>query len=110
MVSLTILGSTGSIGVSTLDVVRQNRDRYDIFSLVAGRNVGLLLSQIEEFLPKVVVVADNLVKEQLAAALAESKLERKLWPQLLEGGPARVSVAKAPEAGAVISAIVGVAG
>jgi 1-deoxy-D-xylulose-5-phosphate reductoisomerase len=110
MVSLTILGSTGSIGVSTLDVVRQNRDRFDVFSLVAGRNVGLLLSQIKEFLPKVVVVADNLVRGQLAAALGESKLERKLWPELLEGPAARVRVSKAPEAGAVISAIVGVAG
>src|SRR3954471_20964387 len=100
MVSLTILGSTGSIGVSTLDVVRQNRDRYHVFSLVAGKNVGLLLSQIEEFLPKVVAVADNLVRDRLAAALAESKLERKLWPELLEGAAAKVSVSRAPEADA----------
>src|SRR5438477_6696226 len=110
MVSLTILGSTGSIGVSTLDVVRQNRDRFDVFSLVAGRNVDLLLSQIEEFLPKVVVVADGSVRDRLASALAESKLDRKSWPELLEGPAARVSVSKARQVGAVISAIVGVAG
>jgi len=110
MVSLTILGSTGSIGCSTLDVVRQNQDRFRVFSLVAGRNSHLLLSQIQEFLPKVVVVADDIVKNQLAAGLAKSRLERKLWPELLSGPAARVAVAKADEVGAVISAIVGVTG
>ncbi len=74
MVNLTILGSTGSIGCSTLDVVRQNQDRFRVFSLVAGRNSTLLLSQIEEFLPKVVVVADDIVKNQLAVGLTKSSL------------------------------------
>jgi 1-deoxy-D-xylulose-5-phosphate reductoisomerase len=110
MVSLTILGSTGSIGCSTLDVVRQNQDRFQVFSLVAGRNAPLLLSQIQEFLPKVVVVADDSVRSQLAAALAKSKLEPKQWPELLSGGSARVAVSKAAEVDAVISAIVGVTG
>ena len=110
MVSLTILGSTGSIGVSTLDVVRQNRERFNVFGLVAGRNVRLLLSQIEEFLPKVVVVADDSAREQLREALGESKLERKLWPELLEGPKGRVLAAKAPEVSAILSAIVGVTG
>src|SRR5712692_9608371 len=110
MVSLTILGSTGSIGCSTLDVVRQNRDRYQVFSLVAGRNLTVLLSQIEEFLPKVVVVADESVRKGLAASLAESKLAPGHWPELLAGAAARVKVSTAGEVGAVISAIVGVAG
>jgi 1-deoxy-D-xylulose-5-phosphate reductoisomerase len=110
MVSLTILGSTGSIGCSTLDVVRQNRDRYQVFSLVAGRNLTVLLSQIKEFLPKVVVVADDAVRESLAADLAESKLDRSCWPELLAGAAARVKVSTAGEVGAVISAIVGVTG
>ena len=110
MVSLTILGSTGSIGCSTLDVVRQNQDRFRVFSLVAGRNSHLLLSQIQEFLPKVVVVADDSVRNQLVAGLAKSTLERRQWPELLCGGEARVAVSKAPEVGAVISAIVGVTG
>jgi 1-deoxy-D-xylulose-5-phosphate reductoisomerase len=110
MVGLTILGSTGSIGCSTLDVVRQNQDRFRVFSLVAGRNSHLLLSQIQEFLPKVVVVADDIVKTQLAAGLAKSALDRKHWPELLSGAVARVAVAKATEVGAVISAIVGVTG
>jgi 1-deoxy-D-xylulose-5-phosphate reductoisomerase len=110
MVSLTILGSTGSIGCGTLDVVRQNQDRFRVFSLVAGRNSHLLLSQIQEFLPKVVVVADDIVKNQLVAGLAKSSLDRKHWPELLSGAAARVAVAKADEVDAVISAIVGVTG
>ena len=105
MVSLTILGSTGSIGCSTLDVVRQNRDRYDVFSLVAGRNLELLISQIEEFTPKVVVVADDAVRSKLAKGLDGRKV-----PELLCGAAGRVAVSTAIEVGAVISAIVGVAG
>src|SRR5580704_8287389 len=95
MVSLTILGSTGSIGCSTLDVVRQNQDRFRVFSLVAGRNSHLLLSQIQEFLPKVVVVADDSIRNQLLAGLAKSKLERTRWPELLSGAAARVAVSTA---------------
>src|SRR2546427_9214296 len=95
MVSLTILGSTGSIGCSTLDVVRQNRERYQVYSLVAGRNVTVLLSQIKEFLPKVVVVVDESVKAALAQTLAESKLDGKCWPELLAGPAARVEVSSA---------------
>ena len=110
MVSLTILGSTGSIGVSALDVVRQNRERWDIFGLVAGRNVDRLLSQIQEFTPKVVVLADESVRDLMAQKLAESGLNRRLWPQLMAGSGAKTAVSTAPEVGAVISAIVGVAG
>ena len=89
MVSLTILGSTGSIGVSTLDVVRQNRDRWDIYSLVAGRNVERLLSQIQEFRPKIAVLADEIARDEMAKKLAESGLERRLWPQLETGNAAK---------------------
>ncbi len=110
MVSLTILGSTGSIGCSTLDVVRQNRDRYRVYSLVAGRNLTVLLSQIEEFQPKVVVVADESVRKELATRLSRSKLDRMRWPDLLAGSAGRVQVSTAGEVDAVISAIVGVTG
>jgi len=91
-------------------VVRQNRDQYQVFSLVAGRNLTVLLSQIEEFLPKIVVVADDALRDSLATGLAESKLARGRWPELLAGERARVQVSTAGEVGAVISAIVGVAG
>jgi 1-deoxy-D-xylulose-5-phosphate reductoisomerase len=105
MVSLTILGSTGSIGCSTLDVVRQNRDRYEVFSLAAGRNLKLLISQIQEFKPKVVVVADDAARDELARGLGGLKV-----PELLAGASGRVAVSTAAEVGAVISAIVGVTG
>src|SRR5262249_61760752 len=76
MVNLTVLGSTGSIGCSTLDVVRRNRNRFRVYSLVAGRNLPVLLSQIKEFLPKVVVVADDELKNRLASELAGAGLFR----------------------------------
>ena len=59
MKRLTVLGSTGSIGTSTLDVVRQNREAYSIFALAAGQNADALIDQIREFKPAVVVVADR---------------------------------------------------
>ncbi len=50
--TLTILGSTGSIGVSTLDVVGRHPEQYRVHALVAGRNVDLLAQQIQRFRPK----------------------------------------------------------
>jgi 1-deoxy-D-xylulose-5-phosphate reductoisomerase len=110
MVALTILGSTGSIGCSTLDVVRQNGHRYKVYSLVAGRNVDILAAQIREFRPQVIVVADDAVRTDLARRLTEIGFDPQDWPELLAGAAARVLVSVAPEVGAVISAIVGVAG
>jgi 1-deoxy-D-xylulose-5-phosphate reductoisomerase len=106
MRTLTVLGSTGSIGTSTLDVIRQNRDDYRVHALVAGVNVDLLLQQICEFEPNVVVVADPDVQGRLAARLHETG--RK--PELAHGPAARVAAAIAPEVDFVMSAIVGVAG
>ena len=80
MVSLTILGSTGSIGCSTLDVVRQNRDRYRVFSLVAGQNVTVILAQMEEFLPKIVVVAEEAVIDAVFTRLMTPSLTRSQSP------------------------------
>src|ERR1035438_10777325 len=57
MRTLTVLGSTGSIGTNTLDVVRRNRQLYRIYALVAGRNVETLAKQIVEFRPQVAAVA-----------------------------------------------------
>ena len=107
---LTILGSTGSIGVNTLDVVRQFGDRFPIFALVAGRNVDVLCSQILEFRPKLVVVADTAALDALRSRLLETNLSTREWPQLDAGPVARVSAATAPEVQFVLSAIVGVAG
>ncbi|MGC2658188.1 MAG: 1-deoxy-D-xylulose-5-phosphate reductoisomerase, partial [Bryobacteraceae bacterium] len=105
---LTILGSTGSIGSSTLDVVRQRREEFDIYALVAGRNLDILYSQISEFRPKVVVVADGKTLAELRQRL--KGLPRADLPELAEGPEARIAAAVAPEVEFVMSAIVGVAG
>ena len=107
---ITVLGSTGSIGVNTLDVVRQHGERFPIFALVAGRNLDVLCSQIQEFRPKVVVVADNVTLDTLRTRLRDMGLLPAQWPELGAGGKARVEAAIAPEVQFVMSAIVGVAG
>ncbi len=107
---ITVLGSTGSIGTNTLDVVRQNPDRFSVFSLVAGKNVDLLLSQILEFHPAVAVLADDVTLDTLRKRLSSSSLPRAKWPELAAGPAARVAAATSSEAGFVMSAIVGVAG
>jgi len=108
--SITLLGSTGSIGTSTLDVVRQWPDRFRIHTLVAGRNSELLVRQILEFRPDVAVVADETVLFHVAAELRACGLPPAEWPDLGSGNAARIAAAVAPEAEIVISAIVGVAG
>ena len=107
MTHLTLLGSTGSIGTSTLDVVRRWPDRFGIFALVAGKNVSLLARQIAEFRPKVAVVADQKALAELRAIL---KSDGTPLPELAAGPQARIAAAAAPEAGFVMSAIVGVEG
>ena len=108
--NITVLGSTGSIGVSTLDVVRQNPDRFKIHALVAGKNLDVLCSQILEFRPEVVVVADSATLSDLRLRLQDLTLPMKGWPELAEGASARVSASVASEVDFVMSAIVGVAG
>jgi 1-deoxy-D-xylulose-5-phosphate reductoisomerase len=110
MKALTILGSTGSIGTSTLDVVRRNRHLYEVYALVAGANIPVLTSQILEFQPKVAVVATSDGLARLSESLQASGLARSEWPELLAGDEARVQVVRPVEVDTVISAIVGVAG
>jgi 1-deoxy-D-xylulose-5-phosphate reductoisomerase len=108
--TLTILGSTGSIGVSTLDVVKRNPERYRIHALAAGQNADLLAEQVLQFHPQVVVTATNQAQASLISRLRDARLPEKQWPQLQWGSPARVSAATDPEVDFVMSAIVGVAG
>jgi 1-deoxy-D-xylulose-5-phosphate reductoisomerase len=110
MQMLSVLGSTGSIGVNTLDVVRRWKDRYAIHSLVAGNNVTLLARQIEEFRPNLAVVADEAARQNLITQLRELGLPESAWPQLDFGPAARVLAATDPSVEFVLSAIVGVAG
>jgi 1-deoxy-D-xylulose-5-phosphate reductoisomerase len=110
MSRLTVLGSTGSIGVNTLDVIRQYSHRYQAYALAAGRNIERLTAQILEFRPHVAVVPTEEGRAALKQRLAESGLARSEWPELLFGPQALVAISTAPEADVVISAIVGVAG
>src|SRR6516225_9736305 len=107
---LTVLGSTGSIGTNTLDVVRRTPDSYQVYALVAGQNVEVLAGQIVEFHPKVTVVATDAALRRLSDTLIQMGHPRKLWPELLAGSAAFVQVTTAPEVNIVISAMVGIAG
>jgi 1-deoxy-D-xylulose-5-phosphate reductoisomerase len=108
MSCLTVLGSTGSIGVNTLDVIRQNSHRYQVYALAAGRNVERLAVQILEFHPRVAVVPTE--ERRVALSQRLTGLAKSEWPELLFGPEALVAISTAPETDVVISAIVGVAG
>ncbi|HTT60228.1 MAG TPA: 1-deoxy-D-xylulose-5-phosphate reductoisomerase [Bryobacteraceae bacterium] len=110
MKSLALLGSTGSIGTSTLDVVRRNPHLYRVQSLAAGHNVEAILQQIIEFHPKCAVLATAQAVDRLAARLSDSGVPRPNWPELAFGPAALVETATDPAADMVVSAIVGVAG
>ena len=108
MKTLTILGSTGSIGTNTLDIVRRNRHVYKVYALAAGRNIELLASQILEFRPAVAVTAGS--ADRLSDLLKQSGLSRSEWPEIASGSAALVSISTATPVDAVVSAIVGVSG
>lgn len=104
MKRISILGSTGSIGVNTLNVVREFHGRFEIVGLGAGRNIELLLEQVREFHPKVVSVADESLAKQLRARLKNGGVE------VLFGQPGLIDVATRPEVDVVLSALVGAQG
>jgi len=106
MKNITILGCTGSIGVSTLDVVAQHLDKYKIFALSAWKNIELLLKQVKQFKPKYVVVCD----ENNAKILQQNIQDIKLTTQVLYGQKELCNIASSSEVDIVMSAIVGTAG
>ena len=103
---LTILGSTGSIGVSTLDVVRRHPDRFRVVALCAHRQVERLVEQCLEFRPRFAVVGD----EALAVAARDQLADRVPGLQVLFGPDALERMAALPEVDTVMAAIVGAAG
>jgi 1-deoxy-D-xylulose-5-phosphate reductoisomerase len=103
---LTILGATGSIGVSTLRVIAEHPGRYCVHALTAQGNAELLLRQCREFTPRYAVMTDVTAAERLRCAL----IREGLATQVLVGVPALVQVASAPEVDSVMAAIVGGAG
>jgi len=110
MRTITVLGSTGSIGTNTLDVIRKNRHLYDVYALCAGQNVRVLAGQISEFRPRVVVVAAADGLDRLRVELGATNLPASEWPEMAFGEKARVEISTCAEIDTVISAIVGVAG
>lgn len=72
---LAILGSTGSIGTQTLEVVAEHPDLFDIYALTANNNIDLLISQARQFLPEAVVIANETHYERLKDALADRPLK-----------------------------------
>src|ERR1043165_3786193 len=101
MRTLTVLGSTGSIGNNTLDVVRRSRHLYQVYGLAAGRNVDALASQIQEFRPRVAVTETAESLARLSKKLEDCGLPRKEWPELFCGAEALVQVAIANEVNTV---------
>ena len=106
MKGVAVLGSTGSIGESTLDVLRRHPDRFRVVALAAHQNVALLTSQCAEFRPDYAAIADA----ALAGDLTRQLQQQGLATRVLAGIDAASQVAALPEADYVMAAIVGAAG
>lgn len=105
MKKITILGSTGSIGCSALDIIGKNPERFQVVALAAGKNIALLKKQIEKFKPKVVAVSTKETALQLHDSLTNKNKVKIFYDK--EG---LKEVASFPSADVVISAISGSAG
>ena len=106
MQSLTILGATGSIGVSTLDVVARHPDRYRVYALTGHTRVDELAAQCVKFNPQVAVTGSADAASRLASLLREAGVRT----EVTYGEQALCAVASAPECTTVMAAIVGAAG
>lgn len=103
---ITILGSTGSIGESTLDVIARHPDRFQAFALTAHNNIEKMLLQCRCFQPRYAVMLDTNSAEQLAKAIQAEGIDT----EVLSGIESLEKVASFPEVDAVMAAIVGAAG
>lgn len=103
---LCILGSTGSIGTQTLDVVRAYPERYSVYALCANRSIDKLVEQASEFRPEVVCIADETLYEELSHRLSDVGFEGKIW----SGADAIADVVTMPSIDIVVAAMVGYAG
>ncbi|MGE5656587.1 MAG: 1-deoxy-D-xylulose-5-phosphate reductoisomerase [Actinomycetota bacterium] len=106
MKAITLLGSTGSIGTQTLDIVAQYPDQFRIVGLAAGSNVEMLAQQIRQFRPEIVAIGDSGKLAELKVAIADLDPQ----PLLLSGEDGVVEVARYGNAEAVVTGIVGCAG
>lgn len=106
MQAVTILGSTGSIGVSTLDVLSRHPDRFQVFALSANSQVELLAQQCRQFHPRYAVLADETAASRLRELLSSGDLQT----EVLSGPNALSEIAAARKVDVVMAAIVGAAG
>ena len=105
MKRLSILGSTGSIGVSTLELVAAHRDKFSVEALTAGSNLDLLKRQIEAFSPRLVAVLNDRLADELKGLLPATNR-----PKIMAGVEGMIAAATVAEADMVVAAIVGAAG
>ena len=106
MQRVAVLGSTGSIGANTLDVIARHPDRFEVVALTAHTQVDTLLAQCERFRPRVAVVADSALARQL-----EQKIKQKGLHVQVDSGPLAIeNVASNAAVDIVMAAIVGAAG
>jgi 1-deoxy-D-xylulose-5-phosphate reductoisomerase len=103
---LSILGSTGSIGTSTLDVIARHPERFEVFALTASRQVDLMWQQCQRFRPRHAVMVDPVAAAELAARVRAAGLKTEVH----SGAAALDQVAAHPDVDAVMAAIVGAAG
>lgn len=103
----SLLGSTGSIGTQTLDIVEENPERFEIVALSAGGNLDLLAEQVAKFTPKLVSVRDPSKIPELKEML---KSKTHYMPEILAGDEGIIEVARYSEADACVTGIVGCAG
>ncbi len=104
MKTIAVLGSTGSVGVTTLDVVSRFGDRFRVGAMAAGRNIKLLAEQIRRFRPELVSVADREAASGLEQLLGSHKVE------IMTGMEGAIAVATLSGAQLVVSALVGALG
>ena len=106
MKRISILGSTGSIGTQTLEIVAQYPEAFQVVGIAAGSNLALLVEQIQQFQPEIVAIRDEAKLAELESALAS--LEKS--PTLLAGEAGVIEVAQYGDAETVVTGIVGCAG
>lgn len=104
MKRIAILGSTGSIGTQTLDVIRQHPDRFEAYALTAHNSVDMLIEQAREYKPEVVVIANEAHYEKLQEALADQPVK------VFAGAQALCEVVQMEAVDTVVTAMVGFAG
>ncbi len=106
MIGVTVLGATGSVGVSTLDVVARHPERFRVVALTARTNAERLAEQCRRFRPRYAVMVDAAAATRLAGLLADMPEA----PEVLQGVEGLAEVAALPETDYVMAAIVGAAG